>query len=77
MRYALAVAIGLTFAWCGDQPMAGDVSSFRRLEGREMPGGDPRFRVFHDDERMVTCWAAPAAGIACLPDGAFANGGYR
>lgn len=77
-RYALAVAIGIGFAWCGAAPpgpVAGDVSSFRLLEGH----GDSRFAVYHDDERGVTCWETRGPHseptLACLPDNAFANGG--
>lgn len=33
--------------------------------------GDMAIRVWHDDERAVTCWVASGSGkggIACLPD---------
>lgn len=61
-----------------NEAQAGDVTSFRRIEGREFQFGDPRWRVFHDDDRGVTCWAVGSpVSISCLPDAAFAGGGYR
>lgn len=78
-----AIALALAFLLgCSstDAPHAGDVTSFRRIEGREFAWGDPKWRVYHDDDRGVTCWAIGGTydlSISCLPDSAFAGGGYR
>ncbi len=64
-RYAALAAALVLMSGCGDT-----VAKEAGNEVHDLSGGGSVL-VWHDDERMVTCWAyasVKAGGIHCIPD---------
>lgn len=78
MKFIVISAILMAVAGCdsgSNYPGDEAVQSEIRNQPRPMDGN--LMRVFHDDQRNVTCWLAGSGTLACWPDWMLSDQGVK